>query len=335
MGDHSEYPDAPEPLDALRRTIDAVTSGESEVEPNDLHALARLRHADSEQILVQVQQLEASVRFVLANRLQELGAAFGGYDFTTLFAAMLTDADVSVRAAAVSGLSICETAEATESLLQTARSHEEDLGVRREAVTALGAAALRLELGWASSETADGVADALRAIAEDVREADELRASAVSGVGVVDAAWVAPLIDAAFDSDSAALHLGAVEAMGRSADVAWLPLLEGALIAEDEDEQLAAVQAIGEIGSEDGAPLLLELFDDPTASGELLQAAVMALGEIDSEDALEHLEQLRTHPDPELRAAAQAALEAEDSAERFDGPGSPSSFSAWSGDGAV
>ena len=49
---------------------------------------------------------------------------------------------------------------------------------------ALGEVAMRLELGWASSEAADEVVDALRAIAQDVREDEEIRASAVSGVGV-------------------------------------------------------------------------------------------------------------------------------------------------------
>ena len=113
----------------------------------------------------------------------------------------------------------------------------------------------------------------------------------------------------AFDSDAAALHLGAVQAMGRNADVYWLPVLEGSLVAEDEDERLAAVQAIGEIGSEDGAPMLLELFDDPSASEELIRGAVSALGEIGSEEAVEELQRLRTHPDPTVRETAQSALE--------------------------
>ena len=80
-------------------------------------------------------------------------------------------------------------------------------------------------------------------------------------------------------------------------------------MAEDDDERLAAVQAIGEIGSEEGTPLLLELFDDPTATEEVVRGAVAALGEIGSEEALEELERLRTHPDPTVRETAQAALE--------------------------
>lgn len=309
MSEPISHQDAAEPVDGLRRVIAAVASGQIELEPDDLHAVSRLAPDSAGLVSAQLAQLESMSRFALLEQLQRIGSEYGGYDFTVVFAAMITDDDAAVRSLAVNGLAICETGGATKALLAVANSEEEDSDVRREAVTALGEVAMRLELGWASGEDADEVVDCLRTIAEDVREDDELRASAVSAVGVVTADWVPELIEEAFQGDTAALHLGAVQAMGRSADVYWLPVLEGALVAEDEDERLAAVQAIGEIGSEDGAPMLLELFDDPSSSEELIQGAVAALGEIGSEEAIEELQQLRTHPDPTVRATVQAALE--------------------------
>ncbi|MXX48661.1 MAG: hypothetical protein F4Z38_10225 [Chloroflexi bacterium] len=309
MSEPISHQDAAEPVDGLRRVIAAVASGQIELEPDDLHAVSRLAPDSAGLVSAQLAQLESMSRFALLEQLQRIGSEFGGYDFTVVFAAMITDDDAAVRSLAVNGLAICETGGATKALLTVADSEEEDSDVRREAVTALGEVAMRLELGWASGEDADDVVDCLRTIAEDVREDDELRASAVSAVGVVTADWVPELIEEAFRSDTAALHLGAVQAMGRSADVYWLPVLEGSLVAEDEDERLAAVQAIGEIGSEDGAPMLLELFDDPSSSEELIQGAVAALGEIGSEEAVEELQQLRTHPDPTVRATVQTALE--------------------------
>lgn len=303
------HQDSAEPADGLRRVIGAITSGVVELEPEDLHAISRLAAGSEDVVRRQLGVLDSAERFALMDRLREVGADFGGYDFTVLFGAMLTDDDASVRTMAVSGLALCETSGATEALLATVRSNEEETGVRREAVTALGGVAMRVELGWASSEDAGDVVDALRTIVQDEREDEEVRASALSGVGVVSESWVTELIEHAFDSDAAALHLGAVQAMGRNADVYWLPVLEGSLVAEDEDERLAAVQAIGEIGSEDGAPMLLELFDDPSASEDLIRGAVVALGEIGSEEAVEELERLRTHPDPTVRATAQSALE--------------------------
>ena len=330
MSEPTAYQDAADPVDALRRVIVAVSSGQVDLEPEDLHAVSRLASTSEAVIRENLSELESASRFALLERLHQVGSEFGGYDFTVLFSTMMSDDDVAVRTLAVNGLSTCETAGATATLLMVAKSEEEDADVRREAVTALGEVALRLELGWASSEAADDVVQTLRSIARDVREDEQIRASAVSGVGVVTEPWVAELIEEAFESDAAALHLGAVQAMGRSADVSWLPLLEGSLVAEDEDERLAAVQAIGEIGSEDGAPMLLELFDDPSASEELVQGAVAALGEIGSEEAVEELQRLRTHPDPTVRATAQSALEEATLLDDFDDLGAAQDPFGWS-----
>ncbi len=303
------YQDAAEPLDALRRVVAAIASGQVELEPQDLHAISRLRDDSVDVVGQQLGALDAEGRFALLERLRQVSDDYGGYDFTVIFGAMTADEDTSVRTVAVTGLGQCETAGATRSLLQVAGSIEEEDAVRREAVAALGEVAMRVELGWAASEDAGDVVPALRAIAEDATEDEELRASALSAVAVVSDDWVVGMIETAYDSDAAALHLGAIEAMGRNADEFWLPVLEGSLVAEDDDERLAAVQAIGEIGSEEGTPLLLELFDDPTATEEVVRGAVAALGEIGSEEALEELDQLRTHPDPTVRETAQAALE--------------------------
>ena len=322
MTQRTGHEDEAEPLDGLRRVIGAITSGVVELEPEDLHAVSRLAAGSENVVHQQLSELDSAERFALLDRLREVGAEFGGYDFTVFFGAMLTDEDASVRTMAVSGLALCETPGATAALLATVRSDEEETGVRREAVNALGEVAMRVELGWAASEDAGEVVGALRTIVEDDREDEEVRATAVSGIGVISESWVTGLIEDAFESDAASLHLGAVQAMGRNADVYWLPVLEGSLVAEDDDERIAAVQAIGEIGAEDGAPMLLELFDDPSASDELIRAAVAALGEIGSEEAVEELERLRTHPDPAVRATAQAALEEATWLDDLDDPSS-------------
>ena len=146
------------------------------------------------------------------------------------------------------------------------------------AVEALSDLLLRAELGWASGEGADRAMALLREIAESVLEDDALRGSAMVGLSVADAPWIDELIEESYQSDVTALRLASLQAMGRSANVSWLPMLEDSLDVEDEDERLSAVQAMGEIGSEDAAPLLVELFEDATATEELLQAAVSGAG---------------------------------------------------------
>ncbi len=329
MSSFEGHQDAAEPVDGLRRVVASIASGQIELEPEDLHAVSRLPVGSESTVRERLAEMDAEGRFALIERLRQLAADFAGYDFTEVFGAMTSDDDSTVRTVAVSGLALCETAGATQVLLRVAKSVEEEGGVKQEAVTALGGIAMRVELGWAASEDAGEVVGALRQIAEDEMEDEEIRASALSGVGVVSEAWVASLIEEAFDSDSAARHLGAVEAMGRSADESWLTVLEGSLVAEDEDERLAAVQAIGEIGSEEGAPMLLEVFEDPTATEELIRGAIAALGEIGGEEALEELEELRTHPDPTVRETAQAALDSASLLDDFDDLGPSTRMAGW------
>ena len=318
MSESSQHLDVSDPIDALRRVVAEISSGQVELDSDDLHAVSRLAPDTADTIREQLVGLESAARFALIERLVQLASEFGGYDFTVILATLTSDDDETIRSLALSGLASCETAGATATLLAVARSAEETADVRREAVSALGEVAMRVELGWASGEAAGDVGDVLRTIAEDPLEDERIRAEAVSAVGVFDAPWVRDLVEAAFQSDDDVLHLGAVQAMGRSADVSWLSVLEGVLVGEDEDERLAAAQAIGEIGSEDGAPMLIELFHDPSASETLLHAAVTALGEIGGEEAIEELQQLRTHPDPEVRTAVQAALDEATELDSFD-----------------
>lgn len=299
----------PDPSAALRRVIAAIGGGRDDLDPADLHAISGSA-LDDGLVRTEFDQLDPSARFAVLDQLRDTAMGPGGYDFTSLFAVALHDDDLPVRALAAGALAVGESPSATAALLESAASSEEDDEVRREAVTALGAIALRLELGWASGEGAETVVETLRVIAQDPREDETVRGAAVAAVGVISEQWVSGLIDDAFYSDSAALHLGAVQAMGRSADLAWLPLLEGSITAEDTDERIAAAQAVGEIGSEDGVPLLVDLFDDPTAEVELIRAAIAALGEIGGGEAVEELERLRTHPTSTVRVAAQEALDA-------------------------
>ena len=302
-------PDSSDPLDALKRLIDAIAEQRYPLDHEDLHAVSRLRPGLESEIGGRAAALDASGRFALLGALQEAMSG-SGLEFTAVFAAALRDdEDRSVRSLAAAALSSCETAEAAAALLAAARSAEEDDTVRGAAVTALGEVALRVELGWAASEEADSVTAALRAIAEDVREESALRAAAIAAAAVVHEAWVTVLIDDAYGSGDAAMRLAALQAMGRNADPVWLPLLEAALFAEDPDERGAAAAAVGEIGLEDGAPMLLDLLDEELSELDVVVAAVRALGAIGGEAAMERLAELRTHPDQQVRDAAHDALE--------------------------
>ena len=301
--------DISDPIDALKRLIDAVAQQRLPLNREDLHAVSSLRPGLDEQLRAVLGVLDESGRFALVGELLEAMADGGGLEFTAVFTAALKDDDLPVRGLAAAGLAACETPEATAALLASASASQEDDAVRTEAVSALGEVALRVELGWASAEDAGGVVGALRAIAEDLREEPDLRAAAIAAAAVAHEDWVATLIDDAYASEDPALRLGAIQAMGRNADPIWLPSLEAALFADETDERSAAAAAIGELGLEDGAPPLLDLLDEDLAEIDVMIAAVRALGAIGGEEAIERLTQLRTHPDEQLRDAAHEAIE--------------------------
>ena len=301
--------DASDPIDALKRLIEAVEAQRYPLDREELHAVSGLRPGLEARIRACLDQLDDSGRFALLGELQEATAEGGGLEFTAVFSAALQDDDLPVRGLAAAGLAACETPEATAALLCAAQSPEQDDAVRAEAVVALGEVALRVELGWAGAEDAEGVVGALRGIAEDGREEAELRGAAIAAAAVAHQDWVAALIDDAYASEDPALRLGAIQAMGRNADPVWLPSLEAALFADDPDERSAAAAATGELGLEDGAPMLIDLLDEDLSDLDVMVAAVRALGAIGGEEAMERLIDLRTHPDEQLREAVHEAIE--------------------------
>ena len=301
--------DASDPIDALRRLVDAVGEQRYPLDREDLYAASGMRPGREQPIQACLATLDQTGRFALVNALQEAMLDGGGLEFTAVLAAALRDEAAAVRGLAAVSLAACETAEATAALLRAARAAGEDGAVRIEAVDALGDVALREELGWAASEEAGGVVDALRELALDAREEPELRAAAIAAVAVTYADWVPTLIDDALASDDPALRLGALRAMGRNADPVWLPSLEAALFAEESDERAAAAAAIGEIAEEDGAPMLLDLLDEDLSDLDVVVAAVRALGAIGGEEALDRLRALMTHPEEDVREAANESIE--------------------------
>lgn len=301
--------DASDPIDALKRLIAAVEAQRYPLDREDLHAASGLQPGLEESIRACLDGLDDSGRFTLVGALQDAMLDGGGLEFTAVFSAALRDDDLPVRGLAATSLASCETPEATAALLSTARSTQEDDVVRTEAVAALGEVALRVELGWASSEDAGAVVSTLRTIAEDAREESEVRAAAVAAAAVAHEEWVAALIEESYASDDEALRLGAIQAMGRNADPIWLPQLEAALFADSPDERSAAAAATGELGLEDGTAMLLDLLDEDLSEIEVVIAVVRALGQIGGEDAMERLAEMRTHPDEQLREAVHEALE--------------------------
>jgi len=115
------------------------------------------------------------------------------------------------------------------------------------------------------------------------------------------------------------LKVGAVDAMGRSANETWLPIVIDEMDSEAPEMRHAAAFAAGEIGAEDAIqPLKRLAIQDPDREVQL--AAIRGLGEIGGPTATVALKSILYEGDDDLREAVEEAIS---EAEFYDDPLNP------------
>jgi HEAT repeat protein len=301
---------APELISVLESLVagrwpgDARIAVFSDLDRQSAAALREAWHA----IPVSLRELLVSQSTTLATESLEL-------QFERLAVIALEDEDATVRGLAIESLWDTKNRGVAEKLM-TALSADPDQGVRAAAATCLRQFVLLRELDQFDAAIGDAVVQALRAVAGDDAEDVEVRARAIEALGSRTLAWVAELIEEAYEASERRLRLAAVQAMGASADDQWLGRLDDDLQSDDWELRLEAVAAVGLIGSESSVNMVAALLDDE--DGEVAMAAVMALGEIGGRRALRHLREFATHAPAELSEVIVDAIELADGS---DGPG--------------
>jgi HEAT repeat protein len=229
--------------------------------------------------------------------------------FAPLFLLALDDPDVQVRAQSVKGLWEEERPDVGRRLIGLL--DDDEALVRAEAALALGNFLMRAELAEKELPLTGEVEEALRAVYFDERQIAEVRGRALEALGVRSLDWVAELIEDGYNSGDRRLAISAVNAMGRSADPAWLPTLFDEMMSEDPEMRFEAAQAAGELGDEEAVPQLVELTNDEDA--EVQEAAIAALGSIGGAAAKSVLESVASETDDERvrDAVAEALTQAE------------------------
>ena len=296
--------------DALRLDVDrvfAALAAERDLSADDLGAFSHLDAASRERALAALLELDEQGRFALLERLIALAQERIEFDFSAICLACLDDPAPALRSMACTGLDEYQGRDALKKLLDLAE-HDEDAGVRAEAVTALAPFAERAVFEQLRPADSALVEAALRGVAESAAEEPAVRAAAIVSAGVFTTDWVRDLIHDLLAADDPAQRLASLQAIARSADEYWVPTVIDAMTSEDEETRVSAALAAGALAEEDAVPGLEELLDDTDL--EVVQAAVAALAEIGGPEAGEILQRYRTHPDAEIRGAVQAALDA-------------------------
>jgi HEAT repeat protein len=225
-------------------------------------------------------------------------------DFTALNHLALEDADPQVRLAGVRS-AIEDRSPALLNKLLELVSSDPSVEVRFAAAEDLARFTLLGELEDLEPEVTTDLKKRLLNVVRDQNQAARVRGSALAALGYFSDGDNAKELASGFSDPI--LRLGAVRAMGRTADPRWTDRLMPVLGSDDPQLRLEAARALGELEDERAATPLVELLEDPEPDVQL--AVIQALGQIGGEDAREALLFLAEAAEDQLREAADKALE--------------------------
>ena len=271
--------------------------------------LAGLSSLEPEQLATFIELWEETTpdrRLALVSDLADLVEDNIELNFDSIFKLALDDPEPAVRAAAITGLYEYEGSDLIP-ILGALLIGDPEGEVRAEAAVGLGRYALAAEFDRLSDDDATAVRKALTESAEDEDEDDIVRAKAIEALGVLSDEQSQNLIESIYNEDRLWLRVGAVDAMGRSANPGWLPIVIREMTNQAPEMRQAAAFAAGEIASEDAVEGLAEVaVHDPDRQVQL--AAIHALGEIGGRVARVALQAVLYQGDDELRDAVEEAL---------------------------
>ena len=289
----------------LEEYLETLADSSSKLKIADLQRLSDPSPEGVEQIAACSADVNVRRRRRILQELIDLAEDTVELDFDTVFRHALKDEDAAARLTAVRGLWEYESPDLIDDLTALAET-DGDAAVRAEAALALGRFVLLFETGRLRERHFERAADVLRRVVENAGEIEEVRVRAIEAIGPHDADWVRQAVTQAYESGSHRLKVSAVNAMGRSAEPRWLPLLKRELASDEAELRYEAAVASGSLADEAAVPSLVLLVADP--DDEVRAAAIGALGEIGGEAARRALDDLIDEPSGEARDAAVAAL---------------------------
>ena len=275
----------------------------------DLAALTSLEGENRDRFLDVWRTLSIQRRRDIVDRLADIVEDNIELDFDAVFMSGLVDDDVQVRSQSVKALWEYEYDDLVPVLLRLLRDPEAI--VRGEAALGLGRFLLRMEVLDRDDSLAQQIEGALRARYHDEAELTDVRGRALEALGVRGKDWVHDLIEEAYSSGERRLTISAIHAMGRNADLAWLPMIIEEMESEDAEMRFEAATAAGGIADEDAIPHLAELTADEDV--EVQEAAISALGQIGGPSARSVLHEVASETSDErvLEAVTDALAEAD------------------------
>lgn len=290
----------------LTSLLETLRDG-ADYRPSQLAALSGLGREDAEAVRDGWSAIPTEVRRHALAAATELAEHNVDLDFSQLETVALDDNDPAIRRTAADGLWESTDRAVARRLCEMVRT-DPDEAVRAAAATSLKGFVLQREFDAIAEATGDAVVDTLREVASDPATPVDVRARAVESLAPRSLPWVRTLINDAYYAEDRILRLGALHAMGETADASWVEFLEDQVVSDDPEFRFEAAVALGTLGAEEGVEPLASLLADEDV--EVVFAAINALGEIGGEEALEYLRSVAEDAIPEFAEALETAIEA-------------------------
>ncbi len=228
-------------------------------------------------------------------------------DFHRIALTALRDPDTATRILAVRALLHEERPEYMRILAQLLQD-DPAAAVRSEITNVLGQFVIAMEFGMISEADAETLIAALRDCIENVEEQDEVRGRALEALGAASDESTAELISEMYELGSHRMRVASLRAMGRNASDGWLDVLIYHFDDEDAEIRAVAAEAAGQLLLDEAVdPLVMLAQEDKDEDVQV--AAILALGEIANEE-VEHIlsRWARERSEPRIREALQEAL---------------------------
>jgi hypothetical protein len=273
---------------------------------NEYFALSDLTRAQAEVVRRVWPMLAPELRRNVLDILLQGAETYLDVNLNVFLVTILDDPEADIRQVALETLAESEPApEMLGPIIQRLQRDEDD-AVRAAAAAALGYYILAGELDELDAALAMRAEETLIAVLTDPAEPITVQRRALESIAYSGEEGVRQFIEDAYYSPYEVLRLGALVAMGRSADIRWRKLVRVELDNPSPAMRAEAAVACGELEVKAALPDLLDLLEDDEPRVRL--AAIFALGRLGGKPARRALAGIAAS-DAEEAEAAELALE--------------------------
>ncbi|MEZ4862227.1 MAG: HEAT repeat domain-containing protein [Caldilineaceae bacterium] len=301
-----EQEGAPEPRFSVAELMHHLIDQSETVTGLDLFVLSDLSRQNMELVRRDWLLIPVTARRRLVRSLIEFAMEDVEWHLGRLLRIALEDPDAEVRQSAIKGLWEDTGSDLVGPLVQILHN-DRDNQVRAAAANTLGGFVLAGELDEIDTALAMRAEEALLAVLHNPSEVVTVQASALESIAYSGETGVRQLIEDGYYSPDEELRVGALVAMGRSADIRWRGLVRAELQNPSPLMRAEAARACGELEARKAEREILQLLLDDVQDVQL--AAIFALGRLGGNDARRALRALAEGEDEVLAEAADVALE--------------------------